>query len=128
MTRHRQSEINALKDGADASYLGKMKTALMEETRTTFKELLAKFPDCAEGWALFGQILLDDRQFAAADELFQKALEVSCSCCCCPDPERQFLVAEELFQKVLEVSCCCPDPAGSTPVSRRRQAVSKSWR
>ena len=127
MTRHRQSEINALKDGADASYLGKMKTALMEETRTTFKELLAKFPDCAEGWALFGQILLDDRQFAAADELFQKALEVSC-CCCCPDPERQFLVAEELFQKVLEVSCCCPDPAGSTPVSRRRQAVSKSWR
>ena len=49
----------------------------MVETTKTFDDLLEKFPDCAEGWALFGQILLDEKHFLKADQLFEKALEVS---------------------------------------------------
>jgi len=48
----------------------------LEASLKQFEILLDRFPECAEGWALYGQALLDQQQFAKADEMFRHALKV----------------------------------------------------
>ena len=52
-------------------------TSLINKTRESFDALLEEFPHCAEGWALYGQIMVDERQYEEADRLFLRALEVN---------------------------------------------------
>ena len=42
----------------------------------SFDEALAEFPDCAEGYALYGQALCDLQMFDKADERFSMALKL----------------------------------------------------
>jgi len=48
----------------------------VSDAMKTFYTVVDKFPECAEGWGLLGQVLLDRQQFESADSMFQKALEV----------------------------------------------------
>jgi len=48
----------------------------LTEAMKNFYAVVDKFPDCAEGWGLLGQVLLERQQFESADSMFQKALEV----------------------------------------------------
>jgi len=41
-----------------------------------FYDVVDRFPECAEGWGLLGQVLLDRQDFEKADSMFQKALDV----------------------------------------------------
>lgn len=66
----------ALLSNEDDSDLASLNSSLTAATKKTFNDLLNTFPDCAEGWALYGQILLDERQFKEADLMFRRALQL----------------------------------------------------
>ena len=48
----------------------------VNDAMKNFYAVVDKFPECAEGWGLLGQVLLDRQQFETADGMFKKALEV----------------------------------------------------
>ena len=72
--RYRQSVMKGR--GGGGGECGNDSTVFLKEAKRSFEELLVKNTDCAEGWALYGQIMLDEKQFAEAERLFLKALEV----------------------------------------------------
>ena len=39
----------------------------VNEAMKNFYDVVDKFPECAEGWGLLGQVLLDRQQFENAD-------------------------------------------------------------
>eukprot|EP00794_Sanderia_malayensis_P011323 gene11323-12509_t len=50
---------------------------MMQDANQLLQETTVKFPDYAEAWSLFGQLLQDQQQFSEADEKFDKAIELN---------------------------------------------------
>ncbi|ELT97004.1 hypothetical protein CAPTEDRAFT_174469 [Capitella teleta] len=48
----------------------------MQNALKSFEETIAKFPDCSEGYALYGQALNDQQMYEKANETFQKAISL----------------------------------------------------
>ncbi|XP_013405522.1 mitochondrial import receptor subunit TOM70 [Lingula anatina] len=48
----------------------------LQSSVRSFEDLLKRFPDCAEAFALYGQALCDQQQFDQADDQFKKAIKI----------------------------------------------------
>lgn len=48
--------------------------SLMQDANKLLEDVTVKFPDSAEAWSLFGQLLQDQQQFADAEEKLDKAI------------------------------------------------------
>jgi import receptor subunit TOM70 len=49
---------------------------IVESAMKTFEKTVERFPNCTEGYALYGQSLTDMKEFEKADENFKRALEL----------------------------------------------------
>ena len=49
---------------------------MLQGAMKVFETALEKFPDCAEGYALYGQALCDQQMFDKADDNYTSALRV----------------------------------------------------
>lgn len=49
---------------------------MLQQAMASFETSLKKFPDCAEGYALYGQALTDQQRFEEADKNFSSALKL----------------------------------------------------
>jgi len=67
--KHARGNLGQIKDDRELS-------GLVEQTNAELESLLSEYPDCAEGWALRGQVMTDEGRYQEADRYFKKALEV----------------------------------------------------
>ncbi|ESO11992.1 hypothetical protein HELRODRAFT_187774 [Helobdella robusta] len=47
-----------------------------EKITLSFQDILNRFPSCADGYAFYGQALLDMKKFEEADDCFKKAIQL----------------------------------------------------